>query len=204
MSISHAEHPSTEPLPLFILHTVLFPEGRLPLRVFEARYMDMTRDCLKRQRPFGVVLIRDGKEVGSPATHEAVGCLASISDCDMQQLGVLQLMAHGGQRFRVLDTSVNKQGLVSAGVELLPPEEELAIPEDLGVCAKVLSMIIADHGEDIFSPPHRLDSAAWVGHRLSEVLPIPLMAKQKLLEMDDSLARLTILRRFLEQRGANQ
>ena len=203
MNTAHnTEHETEQPLPLFILHTVLFPQGRLPLRVFEARYMDMTRDCLKLKRPFGVVLIREGKEVGAPATHESVGCLASISDCDMQQLGVLNLLAHGGQRFRVLETSVNKQGLVSASVELLPVEEDLAIPEDLSVCAKVLRMIIADHGEDVFSQPHRLDSAAWVGHRLSEVLPIPLTAKQKLLEMDDSLARLTILRRFLEQRGA--
>jgi Lon protease-like protein len=133
-----------------------------------------------------------------------VGCLATIADCDMQQLGVLQLLAHGGQRFRVLDTSTNKQGLVSASIELLPAEDELAIPKELSVCSKVLAMIVADHGEDIFTRPHRLDSATWVGYRLSEVLPIPFAAKQKLLEMDDSLSRLRILQRYLAQRGARE
>src|SRR4051812_19593199 len=99
------QHDPAEPLPLFLLNTVLFPQGRLPLRVFEARYMDMTRDCLKRNRPFGVCRISEGREVGAPAKHELIGTLAGIADCDMQQLGVLQMLALGGQRFRVRETS---------------------------------------------------------------------------------------------------
>jgi Lon protease-like protein len=195
------EHDPAEPLPLFLLNTVLFPLGRLPLRVFEARYTDMTRDCLRRRRPFGVCLIREGREVGAPAAHEAVGCLASITECDMQQLGLLQLDTLGGQRFRVKQTSVNGQGLVSAMVDLLPEEEDFAVPEELGACAEVLRRIIAEHGEDIFAAPHRLDSATWVGHRLSEILPIPLPGKQKLLEMNDSLGRLAVLQRLMARQS---
>ena len=107
-------------IPIFALHTVLFPRGILPLRVFEARYLDMTRACMRKDTPFGVCLIREGKEVGAPATPEAVGCLAHITDWDMQQLGMLHLKALGGERFRILRTRSNAQGLVTAEAEARP------------------------------------------------------------------------------------
>lgn len=192
-------HDPAEPLPLFLLNTVLFPGGRLPLRVFEARYVDMARDCLKRRRPFGVCLIREGREVGAPAAPEAVGCLAAIAECDMQQLGVIQLDTRGGRRFRVLRTSVNGQGLVSARVDMLDDDEELPLPGEFQACSQVLRTIVAEHGEDVFAQPHRFDKAAWVGCRLSEVLPLPLPGKQTLLEMDDAVERLAILQGLLQR-----
>ena len=85
-------------LPIFPLNTVLFPDGLLPLRVFETRYMDMTRERMKSSLPFGVCLIKDGNEVGTPAVPEPTGCLARIIDWDMQQLGMLHLQTRGGQR----------------------------------------------------------------------------------------------------------
>src|SRR3954470_11255789 len=88
-------------LPLFPLNTVLFPGGRLPLRIFEQRYMDMAKACLKDSSPFCVCLIVDGKEVGEPATPADVGTLARIATWDMPQLGVLQVVAVGSQRFRI-------------------------------------------------------------------------------------------------------
>jgi Lon protease-like protein len=78
-------------IPIFPLNAVLFPGGLLPLRVFETRYMDMTRDCLKRDAPFGVCLIREGSEVGAPAVPEGIGCLATILEWDMQQQGILNI-----------------------------------------------------------------------------------------------------------------
>ena len=192
---------STERTPIFPLGTVLFPGGLLPLRIFEARYMDMARDCLKRQRPFGVSLIREGREVGAPATPEPIGCLARIIDCDMQQLGVLQVMTHGGERFRILDSNVNAQGLISADIEMLPDEPDLALPEEFAACRRLLEMVVKDQGDEVFAAPHRFDDAVWVGYRLSEILPAPPAAKQKLLELEDSLSRLSILQRFLEQHG---
>jgi Lon protease-like protein len=188
-------------IPVFPLNTVLFPGGLLPLRVFEARYMDMTRDCLKREEPFGVCLIREGSEVGAPAVPESVGCLAEILEWDMQQLGVLNLKTRGGQRFRILARETGKQGLISAEVQLIPADEKRAIPEALAACARLLEMVVADQGKAIFAEPHAFDDAAWVGYRLTEILPVPLPAKQKLLELTDSLARLSVLQRFLESRG---
>ena len=74
-------------LPLFPLDTVLFPGGVLPLKVFEARYIDMVRDCMKRDAPFGVVRIKSGKEVGAAAEPDRVGCIAHIVEWDMADLG---------------------------------------------------------------------------------------------------------------------
>ncbi|HEX4797719.1 MAG TPA: LON peptidase substrate-binding domain-containing protein [Burkholderiales bacterium] len=188
-------------VPIFPLNTVLFPGGLLPLRVFEARYMDMTRDCLKRDKPFGVCLIHEGAEVGAPAVPEGIGCLAKILEWDMQQQGILNLKTRGSQRFRILERETNTQGLISADVEMIPPDASIAIPEKFASCARLLEMVVADQGKPIFAEPHAFDDAAWVGYRLTEILPVPLLAKQKLLELTDSLARLSILQRFLESRG---
>jgi Lon protease-like protein len=180
---------------------VLFPEGLLPLRVFEARYMDMTRDCLKRDQPFGVCLIHEGSEVGAPAVPEGIGCLAKILEWDMQQQGILNLRTRGGQRFRIVKRETGTQGLISADVELIPPEASVAVPEKFASCVRLVEMVVVDQGKPIFAEPHAFDDAAWVGYRLTEILPVPLAAKQKLLELTDSLARLSILQRFLESRG---
>ncbi len=188
-------------VPIFPLNTVLFPGGLLPLRVFEARYMDMTRDCLKRDQPFGVCLIHEGSEVGAPAVPQGIGCLAKILEWDMQQQGILNLKTRGSQRFRILERETSTQGLISADVELIPPEASVAVPEKFAPCARLLEIVVADQGKPVFAEPHAFDNAAWVGYRLTEILPVPLLAKQKLLELTDSLARLSILQRFLESRG---
>ena len=188
-------------IPIFPLGTVLFPGGLLPLRVFETRYMDMTRECMKTQTPFGVCLIKSGREVGEPAVPEDIGCLAHIQEWDMQELGVLSLRTQGGQRFRIRDRTVTEQGLVRANIELIDPEPATALPAEFAACANLLELVVADKSASVFAEPHRFEDATWVGYRLTEILPVPLTAKQRLLELDDSLLRLQILHRFLEQRG---
>lgn len=188
-------------VPIFPLNAVLFPGGLLPLRVFEARYMDMTRDCLKRDAPFGVCLIREGTEVGAPAVPEGIGCLATILEWDMQQQGILNIKTRGGQRFRILERRTGAQGLTSADIELIPPETSAPVPEAFSSCTRLLEMVVVDQGKPIFAEPHAFDDASWVGYRLAEILPVPLVAKQKLLELNDSLGRLSILQRFLEGQG---
>jgi len=186
-------------VPLFPLNTVLFPGGLLPLRIFEQRYLEMAKACLRDGTPFGVCLIREGAEVGTPATHEELGCLARIAQWDMQQLGLLQLVAHGGERFRVLARRVRADGLILADIELLAEDADTPLPEKFRACRQLLERIVAEHGERLFARPFLLDSSAWVGARLAEVLPLPAAAKQKLLELDDSLQRLEILQRLLTE-----
>ncbi|MEO8145238.1 MAG: LON peptidase substrate-binding domain-containing protein [Betaproteobacteria bacterium] len=184
-------------VPLFPLGTVLFPGGLLPLRIFEQRYMEMSKACLRDGAPFGVCLIRDGAEVGAPATHEDVGCLARITQWDMQQLGLLQLVTQGGERFRVLAERIRSDGLILADIEILAANADTPMPDKFRACRQLLERIVAEHGERLFAPPFLLDSSAWVGARLAEVLPLPSAARQRLLELDDSLKRLEILQRLL-------
>lgn len=183
-------------LPLFPLNTVLFPGGRLPLRIFEQRYMDMAKACLKSEAPFGVCLIREGKEVGVPAVPMDVGCLARIDGWDMPQLGMLHVVAKGEQRFRILERHVQADGLTRARVELLPQEADAPVPESCLGCVRLLERVIEQQGS-LFAAPHRLDSASWVSARLAEILPLPLPAKQELLELDDARARLERLNALL-------
>ena len=185
-------------LPLFPLHTVLFPGGRLPLRVFEKRYMDMARACMRDGAPFGVCLIREGAEVGAPATPSEVGTLARICHWDMQQLGVLEIVARGESRFRILERRVEPDGLARAAVEMLPPEADAAVEPGCAPCVRLLERIVAEHPA-LFELPLRLDSSAWVSARLAELLPLPLELKQELLETGEAGQRLRRLNDLLSR-----
>ena len=184
---------------IFPLNTVLFPGGLLPLRIFEQRYMDMAKGCLKDDKPFGVCLIRSGLEVGVPATPEPIGCTARIVEWDMEQLGVLSVKALGGQRFRILELRVTDAGLMRARVEMLPQDADTDLPDEFGACASVLKAVVREHGAGIMASPLRYESSSWVGSRLTEILPVPLAAKQRLLELDDAVQRIEILSKFLLQ-----
>lgn len=197
-------------LPLFPLNAVLFPDGVLPLKVFETRYIDMVRDCMKRESPFGVVLIKSGHEVGSAAEPETVGTLAHITDWDAPQLGVLLLRTNGGQRFRILQTRSCKDQHLEAQIELMESDLNAALTNQHEPCAVMLKIVIDDinaKGEaeqgDAFDSPFpqtlHLGDAGWVANRWSEILPIPLKARQKLLELTDPQLRMTIIHQYLQQ-----
>jgi Lon protease-like protein len=168
---------------------VLFPGGRLPLRIFEQRYMEMAKACLKDGSPFGVCLIREGAEVGQPAVPAAIGCLARIAEWDMAQLGVLQVIARGERRFRILSRSVQPDGLARAAIELLDDEADATVPEAASACVRLIERVIEQRPE-LLERPYRLDSCSWVAARLAELLPLPLEARQSLLELDDARTRL--------------
>ncbi|HSU65138.1 MAG TPA: LON peptidase substrate-binding domain-containing protein [Burkholderiales bacterium] len=182
---------------LFPLNTVLFPGGRLPLRIFEQRYMEMATACLRDDTPFGVCLIRDGAEVGAPATPVEIGCLARIAAWDMPQLGMLHIIARGERRFRIVGRRVEPSGLARASIEMLPDDIDAPVPEQCKSCVRLLERVIAQQGEGLFEPPHRFDSSAWVSARLAELLPLPLSAKQELFELTDARARLERLNNLL-------
>jgi hypothetical protein len=187
-------------IPLFPLQTVLFPGGALPLKIFEQRYMDMAKACLKAEAPFGVCLIAQGAEVGAPAEPHTVGTLARIATWDMEQLGVLQVVVHGGERFRLLRHWAEPSGLVHGEIELLPDPAPQAVPADAAGIVALLRAIVADLAAAGPPPPHRFGDAAWVGHRFCEVLPIPNTARQMLLELDDAASLLAIVKRYLVQK----
>ena len=185
--------------PIFPLNAVLFPGGLLPLRIFEQRYMEMAKDCLKHDAPFGVCLIRSGKEVGEPAAHEPVGCTARIVEWDMAQLGMLSVKTRGEQRFRILESAASGAGLIRARIELLAQDADAPLPAEFAACAALIQRVAAEHGTQIMFEPMQFESSVWVGARLTEILPVPLAAKQRLLELEDARQRIEILHKFLLQ-----
>ncbi|MDQ5959084.1 MAG: uncharacterized protein QG592_163, partial [Pseudomonadota bacterium] len=180
---------------------VLFPGGTMALKVFEKRYLDMAAACMKQETPFGICLILRGKEVGETAVPYSIGTLAHVSSWDMEQLGILQLGVLGGRRFRILASQADADGLLHAEVELLPEPDVVPVPEAQRGLLPILEKIAGDLGPERMPLPHNWNDAAWVGYRLTEVVPVQPLAKQKLLELDDAVSRLEILFKYLAQRG---
>ena len=192
---------TTLTIPLFPLGTILFPGGLLPLKLFEQRYLEMGKTCLRDEVPFGVCGIKQGAEVGEPATPFEVGCLAKIIHWDMPQLGILHIATQGGERFRVLNHQSQADGLLIGKVEKIADDKPLTIAPEFTVCVDVLKAIIEGIGEQHFQMPLQLDDGTWVSNRLAEVLPLPLPTKQRLLEMQDAHTRLTEIQEILQTQG---
>lgn len=178
---------------LFPLKTVLFPGGPLPLRIFEPRYLAMVGRCLRENDGFGVVLIREGSEVGSVETY-SIGTVAQIVDWYQGSDGLLGVTARGGTRFKLEATHRQSDGLYMGTVSLLEPEPSTPLPEECQSMARLLAEVLDDLGSHYRSLPRAYDDAVWVGHRLAEILPLPLATKQSMLELDDPLERLSQLR----------
>lgn len=184
-------------IPIFPLHSVLFPGGPLALRIFEARYLDMVSRCLREESGFGVALIREGREVGQAAEVYEVGTLGQISYWEQRKDGLLGITLKGEQRFQILDSKVADNLLRIAEVELLPNPQPLALPEKYQHLAGLLERMLGELEQPYAGLAQELDNAEWVGARLVELLPLELVQKQRLLLEDDPLQRLERLEESL-------
>lgn len=182
---------SLESLPLFPLHTVLFPGGVLPLRIFERRYLDLIADCLRNDRGFGICLISAGREVGAAAEAFPVGTFARIQDWDKTPEGLLAITVCGERRFRILHCEVRADQLSVAQIEWLADVPASALPLEYAPLARLLERLLDDLDPPFRTMPRALDDAEWVGARLIELLPLDPVEKQALLELDDPILRLT-------------
>lgn len=186
-------------IPLFPLHTVLFPGGPLPLRIFETRYIDMVSACMKSNSGFGVCLIREGNEVGAAAATHDIGTLAVIQDWHQRHDGLLGITVRGEQRFALRSVRVCGNQLSVARVYMLPPEPGTDIPEKHLPLLDVLRRIIEGIGNHYAQMPTHYADASWVGYRLAELLPLKLAQKQYFLQLDDPLQRLEGLSALMDQ-----
>jgi uncharacterized protein len=177
---------------LFPLNIVLFPGGPLPLRIFETRYVDMVRSCMRGDQRFGVALIREGGEVGPAETFE-VGTIAKIIDFHQLSDGFLGLSCIGEQRFRIVSRSRQADGLNLAQIDPVAAEPTMAVPQRHARLAELLKTVLPELGEVYAGIEMHLDDAAWVGHRLAEILPIAATEKQFCLELEDPIQRLDVL-----------
>ena len=184
-------------VPLFPLGTVLYPGGPLPLRIFEPRYLDMISKCLKNSTPFGVLLIKTGTEAG-PATTYDIGTLARITDWYQGSDGLLGITAVGDERFRLLSSSRQPDGLNIGDIEIIPTETTHTLPDEYRPMANILSGVLDDLGRLYETLDKRYDDAGWVGYRFAEILPISPEQKLSCLEADDPVRRLEMMREVLD------
>ena len=180
----------TKRIPLFPLNNVLFPGGVLPLRIFEPRYLEMISTCMKEGSGFGIVLILSGHEVGEAAKTYEVGSYARIIDWNLRDDGLLGISVQSEGRFRILSSKVQPNQLIHAEVELLEEPQALAFPKEYSAAIDLLRDIINKVGGHYAELEPRYDDPLWVSGRLAELLPIELLQKQHLLQMDDPLQRL--------------
>ncbi|WP_432730412.1 LON peptidase substrate-binding domain-containing protein [Variovorax sp. W6] len=210
--------PLLHSLPLFPLGTVLFPDGLLPLRIFEVRYLDMIAKCRKAGAPFGVVSLTSGSEVrkaGADAeSFAAIGTLAMIREFESPQSGLLQIECIGTQRFRVRSNELQKHGLWVAEVEAVNDDVALEIPDDLRHTSTALQRLVGTleerrraQGAAVRLPiaePYRFDDCGWVANRWCELVPMQLELRQRLMELDSPLMRLELVSDLLARTGITE
>jgi len=196
-----------ETIALFPLSSVLMPGARLPLQIFEPRYLDLVSDCMKQDKGFGVILLRAGSELlskdseRSDARLAALGTYARIVDWDRLPDGKLGITIEGEKKFRLLSSSVEANLLHRGEVEWLAPEPRIALPENT-VELKGLLRQLTEHPHVArlkISPD--IDDAGVLGCVLTQLLPINEAVKFQLLEMDDPILRLEQIMDLLDDMG---
>lgn len=198
-------------IPLFPLGTVLFPDGSLPLQIFEVRYLDMIQRCIDNGSMFGVVALISGTEVRKPGhteTFASVGTLARINEWSAPVNGLLRVSCSGATRFRIVSSEQMKHGLWVASITPLPGDLPVAVPEELQNTANALANLLATlknqnipESEIPIAAPYHLNDCGWVANRWSEILPMGMQQKQDLLALDNPVLRLELIQDLLDERN---
>ena len=181
-------------IPLFPLHTVFYPHGRLPLRIFEPRYLDMVSDCMKSESGFGVCLIKQGAETGPAATCFETGTYAEIIDFSRQPDGLLTITLQGKSRFRVLQTAVRSNNLLTGEIDWISPDKAGASPEEYPLLKELYLHIVENYETFYAHEDHATVSPALLSYRLAEFLPFDNGIKQEILETDSAQDRLELVK----------
>jgi uncharacterized protein len=197
-------------LPLFPLSTVLFPGGKLSLKIFEARYLDLLSLCMREGKPFGVVALRAGGEVqqrGSEVALMSAGTLAQVVDVDMPQAGLMVVTARGAQRFELSNAHQSQQGLWMADTSMVQDDAAHAPNPDHAEGVDALQRVMVQlrqrralaASDETFKD--RFDDAGWVANRWSELLPLNAAAKQALMMLPSPVERLDLVCQYLRDKG---
>ncbi len=187
-------------IPLFPLKTVLLPGNTLGLKVFEPRYLDMIANCMRESSAFGVVLIHTGEETAVNADIYSIGTTATISDWEHRADGLLGITALGIDRFEILSTRTQTDGLTFAEIKVLEESNTQETPEQFQYMLELLDHISAQEGRI-----RKVDqSFSEILYQLIYLLPLETALKQRLLEIPECTDRAVILHAELIRLGVIQ
>ncbi|GMR01426.1 MAG: LON peptidase substrate-binding domain-containing protein [Gammaproteobacteria bacterium] len=171
---------------LFPLNTVIFPGSILPLQIFEQRYLNLIKDCMKQQTGFVTVLISEGKEVGSTPQIYCTGCYVEIIDWESSENGLLGISVQAKYRAHLSNSSVRDDGLLLA--EISPVVSTLdsnpALPEAFKPLPDTLKQLLNHPFAKRYENKVDFNNTADICYRLGELLPISNKQKQLLLETE--------------------
>ena len=180
-----------EDLPIFPLRTILFPDSKLPLRIFEPRYIDMVSRSMREDSEFGIILSRESTDPKMFETYDT-GTLAKIIDWDQGGDGLLGITTLGTQKFRLKELNKQEDGLNVGSIERIEQEGDYKPLKEFTHLVELLQAILDD--VNIYDDDEkRFDSASWISYRFAEILPLRIEDKQKCLEIDDPIIRLNFL-----------
>lgn len=195
-----------EELPLFPLHTVLFPYAQLQLHVFEDRYREMVRSCVEFDRPFGIVLIREGSEIGGQAAPYMVGTAVRILKVIPYDDGRMDIHVEGERRFRIRELDENSFpypiGKVEPVVEVEIDDTD-EIQQLFGEAKDQFEQLIQKlFARQEFNVSVKLPTDPVVlSFTIANMLHMENLAKQRLLETTDTLERVATLMPILQMQN---
>ena len=184
-------------LPLFPLGTVLFPGGRIPMRIFEPRYVDLVSHCMRTESGFGIVGIRSGRETGPTPEFHDIGVIANIEHWDQGNDGLLHIVAVGTARFEVKSFRVQEDGLALAEVDVLETEKPAPTDDTFAPLRELLKKAYAEHPEVAPPRPWSDEDANWLAYRLAELMPLTVQQRVDLLRAPSADDRLSAVAAWL-------
>ena len=183
---------------LFPLSALVLPTVTMPLRIFEQRYLRLVRDCLRESRPFGVVPIEAGREVGKAPVILPWGTVVSIVDWDQREDGLLGINIRGEQVLRVEESWVEHDGLMQARVQLYSCDHEdnkQSIPSGFQMLANLLDDLTRHPAASVLRLREGERNLATLGWRLAQLLPVSKQFHQQFLQEACPWKRMEMLER---------
>tara|TARA_Y100000768_G_scaffold74605_1_gene52655 strand:+ start:1413 stop:1985 length:573 start_codon:yes stop_codon:yes gene_type:complete len=183
-------------IPIFPLSSITFPGGYMPLRIFEPRYLDMVKNCVKDNTGFGITLNRQNS-----AGYYDVGTFCKITDWEQMNDGLLGITVRGKFRFKILKTEIQPDSLITADIESMEEPDFIGVPDELMPYSDFLKNILDQYPKFYHEDaPKYYTESGWVGSRLAEILPMSLREKQVILETEDYLVRLYRIKDYIDSK----
>ena len=183
-------------IPIFPLSSITFPGGYMPLRIFEPRYLEMVKNCVKDNTGFGITLTRPNS-----IEHYDVGTFCKITDWEQMNDGLLGITVRGKYRFKILKTEIQPDNLITADIESMDEPDFIGVPDELMPYSDFLKNILDQYPKFYHEDaPKYYTESGWVGSRLAEILPMSAKEKQVILETEDYLVRLYRIKDYIDSK----